>query len=82
MKSPNKLISFSVVFMSYWAGLHNPSNAENISAGAEGLIRLVAGAAATPPLSERQTARGILRSTDETMVDPNEYSMEIDGYGA
>lgn len=40
IKSPNELISFSAVFMNYWACLHNPSDAENIRAGADGLLHL------------------------------------------
>jgi hypothetical protein len=44
--------------MNYWACLHNPSDAENIKAGAGGLPWLAA-AAATSSSSERQTAEKI-----------------------
>jgi hypothetical protein len=52
IKSPNELISFTVVFMNYWAGLHNPSDAENIRVGAASLLHLAAGATDTPSPSE------------------------------
>jgi hypothetical protein len=44
-KTRNELISFSAVFMNYWAGLHNSSDAENIKDGADSLLRLAAAAA-------------------------------------
>jgi hypothetical protein len=79
IKSPNELINFSVVFMNYWAGLYNPSDVENIKTGANGLLRLAAGAAATSSSPERRPARGNLRLTDEVMADPDVDNMEIDG---
>jgi hypothetical protein len=76
IKSSNELISFTVIFINYWAALHNPS--ENIRAGAASLLLLASGATATPPPSERQS-RGFLRLTDATMTDHAEDDMETNG---
>jgi hypothetical protein len=40
IKSPLDLISYSTVFLKYWAGLHNEKDAEDLQAGADGLLRL------------------------------------------
>jgi hypothetical protein len=45
IKSPSELISLSVVFMNYWAGLHGERDAGDIRAGADGLLRLAAAGA-------------------------------------
>jgi hypothetical protein len=78
IKSPSELISFVVVFINYWVGLHNSPDAENIRAGAASLLRLAAGATSTPPTSEMQS-RGFLCLTGATMIDPAEDDMETDG---
>jgi hypothetical protein len=56
IKSPNELISFFVVFMNYWACLHNPSDVENFWAGADSLLRLAS--ATTTTSIERRPAKG------------------------
>jgi hypothetical protein len=35
-----ELISYSTIFMKYWAGLHGKKDAEDLHAGADGLLRL------------------------------------------
>ena len=40
IKSPIELISYFVVFMKFWAGLHNNADAEALRAGADALLNL------------------------------------------
>jgi hypothetical protein len=47
ISSPFDLISYAVVFMNYWAGLHGETDSANIRAGADGLMRLAAAGAET-----------------------------------
>jgi hypothetical protein len=47
INTPFDLISYAVVFTNYWAGLHGEKDAEDIRAGADGLMRLVAAGAGT-----------------------------------
>lgn len=42
INSPFELISYAVVFMNYWAGLHGERDACDIRAGADSLMRLAA----------------------------------------
>jgi hypothetical protein len=35
-----ELISYSTIFMKYWAGLHSEKDADDLQAGADGLFRL------------------------------------------
>jgi hypothetical protein len=78
IKNPNELISFAVVFMNYWAGLHNSPDAENLRAGAASLLHL---ATSTPaPSSSRpaeQTGR-TLRIADATMEGLDDDRMETE----
>jgi hypothetical protein len=78
IKSRSELISFGVVFMNYWAGLHNSPDAENIRAGAASLLQLATGAPAPPPPPAEDQPGGILRIADATMEDPATDQMETD----
>jgi hypothetical protein len=40
IKDPVELISYSTVFMKYWAGLHGEKDAEDLRLGADGLLKL------------------------------------------
>jgi hypothetical protein len=62
--------------MNYWATLHNPSDAENIKAGAHGLLRLAV--AATSSSLERQAGRRNIRLIEGQMTDPDMDDMETD----
>jgi hypothetical protein len=64
--------------MNYWAGLHNPSDVENIKVGADSLRRLAAAAAATSSATERRSTGRNLRITDEEMADHDGDNMETD----
>jgi hypothetical protein len=46
ISSPFDLISYAVVFMNYWSGLHGEQDASELRAGADGLMRLAAAAGA------------------------------------
>jgi hypothetical protein len=45
ISSPFELISYAVIFMNYWAGLHGERDASDLRAGADGLMRLAAAGA-------------------------------------
>jgi hypothetical protein len=38
INNPAKLISYSTIFMKYWAGLHGEKDGEDLHAGADGLL--------------------------------------------
>jgi hypothetical protein len=78
IKSPSELISFVVVFINYWVGLHNSPDAENIRAGAASLLQLASGASTPPPPPAEDQPGGILRIADATMNDPATDQMETD----
>jgi hypothetical protein len=40
IKDPIELISYSTVFMKYWAGLHGEKDVEDLRLGADGLLKL------------------------------------------
>jgi hypothetical protein len=66
-----ELISYSTVFMKYWAGLHDEGDADDLRAGADGLLRLAS--ATTPQVRSSQGgARRMnspLRIRDASMDD-------------
>jgi hypothetical protein len=78
IKNPNELISFAVVFMNYWAGLHNSPDAENLRTGAASLLQLATGAPVPSSAHTNAQPGGILRIADATMEDPAADRMETD----
>jgi hypothetical protein len=78
IKSPNELISLSAFFMNYLAGLHKSPDEENLKAGANNLLWLVAAATATPSATGGRSGRRTLTITDDVTVDPDGEDMETD----
>jgi hypothetical protein len=76
IKNPFELISYSTMFMKHWAGLHDEKDADDIRAGADGLLRL-AGASAAPGRNLTTTVeRRPLIDTDRDVE--NDMRMETD----
>jgi hypothetical protein len=74
ISSPLDLISYAVVFMNYWAGLHGEKDAEDIRAGADGLMHLVAAGAGTSTSGNGGRA-GLLRLNDKTPDDADDKNV-------
>jgi hypothetical protein len=73
IKDPVELISYSTVFMKYWAGSHGEKDADELRLGADGLLKLAtasrtAGEARTGPGRGQRTLmiREARVSADET----------------
>jgi hypothetical protein len=81
IKDPVELISYSTVFMKYWAGLHGKKDAEDLRLGADGLLKLAntqnvaAGAQNRPPPAQRP-----LMIREARNADVDEDDMEEDDH--
>jgi hypothetical protein len=74
-----ELISYSTVFMKYWVGLHGEKDADDLKAGADGLLRLASAinfGTAAPQDGSRKIQRP-LRIRDASM-DTGDDDMEQD----
>jgi hypothetical protein len=75
-----ELISYSTVFMKYWAGLHGEKDADDLQAGADGLLRLASattfGDAASQDDYPRQVQRP-LRIRDATL-ETGDVDMDLE----
>jgi hypothetical protein len=79
INSPVELISYSTVFMKYWAGLHGEKDDADLQAGADGLLRLASATnfgTAAPQDGSRKIQRP-LRIRDASM-DTGDDDMEQD----
>jgi hypothetical protein len=75
-----ELISYSTVFMKYWAGLHGEKDADDLRAGADGLLRL-ASATTSHAAASQDGARRMqspLRIRD-TNLDAGIDDMDLEG---
>jgi hypothetical protein len=60
-----ELISYSTVFMKYWAGLHGEKDAADLQAGADGLLRLASAATSNDVASQDGASPCTSSFTDE-----------------
>jgi hypothetical protein len=81
IKSPGELISISVVFMNYWAGLHNDADESNIKAGTENLLQLATATTTSSSAAGRRTGRRTQTITAATTTNPEENEMETNDAG-
>jgi hypothetical protein len=79
IKDPVELISYSTVFMKYWAGLHGEKDAEDLRLGADGLLKLASAQNAEAGAQNRPTpTQRPLMIRDARNADVDEDDMEED----
>jgi hypothetical protein len=79
IKKPVELISYSIVFMKHWAGLHSEKDADDLRAGADALLRLASTSnigGATQDGSRQQQRPLQIRDARDSAADGDDMEVE------